>query len=221
MLECGGEVARHDWRLAATYSASATTVLFKGGGVDLRRRAASLALERRIGERWTVELAGGASIDGDLLEQQSSDTPDAPNSAAARHRLRPGPVAVVGGGYRLLDGSGRSPWAIVGASIAFATNATHAPSADGRLTALDFRASLTLGKTFGNAIAPYAALRAFGGPVLWHQVSGDVDDTRLGTDLYHVTFGGGCLVTTGRVDGFFEIMPLGERGASFGMAVSL
>jgi hypothetical protein len=221
VLECGGETQRHDWRIAATYAASATTILFKDGGVDLRRRAASVALERRIGERWTVQLAGGASIDGDLVQREATDEPEAPETPAPRHRLLPGPIAVAGFGYRLLDGAGRAPWLVVGASLAFTTGATRSSFANGRWTALDLRGSLVLGKTFGNAIAPYIALRAFGGPVFWNVVSGDSDDTRLGTDLHHVTFGGGCLVTTGRVDAFFEVLPLGERSASFGMAVSL
>ncbi len=179
------------------------------GGVDLRRRSASVALERQIAKSWTLQIAGGASIDGDIVE---SDT-------AVRHVLKPGPIAVVGAAYRILDGHGQLPFMLFGVALSFASTKTESTVSDesARLSALDARASFTIGKLFGGVIAPYGAVRAFGGPVFWQRGGEHV----IGGDVYHFQIGAGLLATTGRVDGFFELMPAGERSATVGVALAL
>jgi hypothetical protein len=112
------------------------------------------------------------------------------------------------------------PWVVVGAAVSFASTPTSSiPESDAartRLTALDFRGSVAMGKLLLDAVSPYVSVRAFGGPAFWKRNGNNV----IGGDLYHFQLGVGMLATTGRVDGFFEVMPVGERSASFGFAVS-
>lgn len=83
---------------------------------------------------------------------------------------------------------------------------------DGRArtwTAVDLRAGAMVGKTLG-PLVPYAAARAFGGPVFWRRGGALV----VGGDRYHVTAGAGLVVRAGRAEVSAELMPLGEQAAS-------
>jgi hypothetical protein len=196
-------------RISSTLSASATDVRF-GGNLDaaLRRRALSAALEYRVADEWTLSLAGGASLGGDLRVQD------------VRHALGPGPLASLAASYRILDGRDRFlPFLLFGIAGSVSTVVTEAdrdPGARARMTALDFRAALTAGKVFLDALAPYLVLRGFGGPIFWKLAGADV----TGSDRYHFQLGGGALVTAGVFDAFVEVVPLGERAATVGAAVS-
>ena len=84
------------------------------------------------------------------------------------------------------------------------------------LYAFDIRVGLTVGKTFWNVLSPYAAVRAFGGPVIW-KLAGE---TRTGTDLHHFQIAAGMVSSLPRgVDLFAEIAPLGERAVTLGGGV--
>ena len=79
--------------------------------------------------------------------------------------------------------------------------------------AFDLRAGAMVGKTLWDRVVPYAAVRVFGGPVLWTLAGADV----VGGDRYHVTVGAGLVVRLPRdADLSAEVMPLGERSASLG-----
>ena len=82
-----------------------------------------------------------------------------------------------------------------------------------RWWAFDLRAGAMVGKTLWDRVVPYAAVRVFGGPVLWTLAGADV----VGGDRYHVTVGAGLVVRLPRdADLSAEVMPLGERSASLG-----
>jgi hypothetical protein len=63
-----------------------------------------------------------------------------------------------------------------------------ASTATERVTAVDFRAGVTVGKTFFDRLTLYLAGRVFAGPVFW-QIDG-VDVT--GGDVHHYSLGGGA-----------------------------
>lgn len=191
--------------MSAAVSWSAASVSF-GEGLDaqLRRRSVSAALEWRPLDDLTTTLALGAAIDGDL-------TLDAEGT---RHTLGPGPVGSLGVGYRLVAGDGWVPFVLIGGTLS-ATSGLTEPDAS-RLTALDLRASVTLGEVFLDRLAPYLALRGFGGPIFWHLGGAD----RVGSDRYHVQLAGGLLVVTPNLDAFFEIAPFGERSFTTGIATA-
>lgn len=85
------------------------------------------------------------------------------------------------------------------------------------LFAFDIRLGLTVGKTFWNVLSPYAAVRAFGGPVIWN-IDGQ---TRTGTDLRHFQIALGMVSSLPRgFDLFAEAAPGGERTVTIGGGVS-
>jgi hypothetical protein len=173
---------------------------------ELRRRAISAALEYRVADAWTLSFGGGASIGGDLVVE------------GVRHRFGPGPVASFAASYQILDGQEELPFLLFGTALSGSTVLSEADpnAAEARFTAIDVRASLTVGKLFLDALAPYATVRGFGGPIFW-ELNGE---TVGGTDKYHFQLGAGFLVTAGVVDAFFEIVPLGERAVTVGAAMA-
>lgn len=105
-----------------------------------------------------------------------------------------------------------------GVTGSFATNKTRGTLSleEARLSAIDARVALTVGEVFADTFAPYATLRGFGGPVLWERAGMELN----GSDKYHYAVGVGALVTSGSVDAFLEIVPLGERSLNTGIALS-
>ena len=85
--------------------------------------------------------------------------------------------------------------------------------------AIDTRIGVTVGKTFADRFVPYLAVRGFDGAAFWHRAG---ENTMVGGDLYHVTFGGGLVVRLpGSVDLTAEGMPLGEKSAAVGVTLHL
>lgn len=117
----------------------------------------------------------------------------------------------------MLDGEGALPFMLFGLAGSISSVETTADDSPetARLTALDARVSLTAGKLFWSAVAPYATVRAFGGPVLWSRHDADL----TGSDQHHFQLGAGLLASTGTIDAFVELVPLGERAATFGAAM--
>ncbi|MEO7731386.1 MAG: hypothetical protein ABIY55_10465 [Kofleriaceae bacterium] len=83
-------------------------------------------------------------------------------------------------------------------------------------SAWDLRAGAIVGKTFAKRWVPYAAARAFGGPVFWRRAGAST----TGGDRDHVTAGLGLIVRLpARVDLTVEAMPLGEQSATAGVSL--
>lgn len=171
----------------------------------VRRRAVSVSLERRLGDRWAIQAGGGASLGGDV------------SVGDERYDFQPGWLASLGVSFRILDGQDLVPFLLASLSTAVSSAQAERPDEEAMFTATDIRASVTVGKMFWGGIAPYAVTRVFGGPVFWERGGEDV----TGTDDYHFQLGAGLLVSAhGRVNAYAEIIPLGERSASFGASVS-
>ncbi len=161
-------------------------------------------MERRLGERWAIQLAAGATIDGAM------------DVEGEHYELLPGFLVSFGGSFRITDGQGYAPFVLVGMTGAASTGLAESLTEKTRLTSFDVRLSLTVGKLIANTFAPYLVARAFGGPVLWERAGESVN----GADRHHVQLGAGILVTAGRVDAFTEIVPLGEQTATVGVSVA-
>lgn len=139
-----------------------------------------------------------------------------------RFRVQPGWEATLSYSYRLLDGRGKLPFLMLGASGGGSGASTreevHAgtapvPSGTQAFYAFDVRASVTVGKTFWNTLSPYAVGRAFGGPVLWSYDGKSL----VGTDQYHFQVGAGLVTALAQgFDVFVEGVPLGERAVTLG-----
>jgi hypothetical protein len=210
-LSCAGDADAPEprrWRIAPAMTWAQTEIVFAdapdGLEIDIERFAATAAIEYRVSDDWTFTAGAGASIGGEIVARD------------VRHELGAGPVGLIGGGYRILDGDGWEPFLMLGLSAAVSSVPTTAPGAEGRFTGVDVRGGLMLGEVFLDSIAPYAALRGFGGPVFWEFEGEGV----RGTDKWHFQLGAGLLATAGWIDAWLEIIPLGERAVSIGTAVS-
>ncbi len=176
--------------------------------LGLTRSAVTASADVRLSPTTTV--GGGAGVGlGGLITM-----------GAQRFRVLPGWEVTGSYSRRLLDGRGKLPFLVLGISGGASGASTRlevysgATPATTGFYAIDIRAGLTVGKTFWNQLSPYAALRAFGGPVLW----GQGGKTQLESDLYHVQLGGGLVTALPRgFDVFVEGVPLGERALTMGV----
>lgn len=211
-------------RLTTSWAFTSTTLLFgEGRRADLVRHAAFGGVELPIAPRVSLHYGGGGILAGQLTRP------------GARADLGPGASGFVGAGARLVDERRLRPFVQLTATLSVSharlgpevaagagarSTAPAAPAAPEptRYTALDVRAGALVGKTFADAVTPYAAARVFGGPIF--TLLGGAEVT--GTDRYKYQVGGGLSVALAarRVDVFVEAIGLGERGVSAGLGAS-
>lgn len=198
---CDGSEPLSPWRVGATAGWFDTEIVFDD---DVPMSAATLMAQAayQASPRLVVALGLGALVDGSI------DGGD----------IAPGPAGTASLAWLALLETERRPFALVGVSLAASHAAAIADDGEEHaLTSGDGRLGLMVGKTFG-AFTPYAAARAFGGPVLW-TVAGD-DAT--GTDAHHWTVGAGLSARPGRrLDLALEVMPLGEKSAAASATLAL
>lgn len=178
-----------------------------GPSVDISRRAVAASFEYRITPDMTVGGGAGAGLGGLF------------SVGLERHKVLPGWLVSGTWSRRLLDGTGRRPFLLVGLALAASGATTRRELADGtyaptaNLYAFDVRASLTVGKTFFDVLSPYASARAFGGPVLWSYQNRTV----VGGDKYHFQIAVGLVTALPRgFDVFVDGSPGGERALTIG-----
>ncbi len=86
-----------------------------------------------------------------------------------------------------------------------------------RLTAVDLRFGILVGKTYLDRLTLFVAGRTFAGPVFWTLAGESV----IGGDAYHLAFGAGAVLRLAAgIDVFAEGMGLGERSFSVGTAIA-
>jgi hypothetical protein len=180
--------------------------------IGIERYAVTAGIDYRFSPESTFGGGVGAGLGGLITV------------GAQRFHVDPGWLVTLSYSRRLLDGTGKKPFLVLGVSGGASGAGTEeellplgAAPATATLYAIDIRAGLTVGKTFWNTLSPYAALRAFGGPVLWSYAGKSV----LASDLYHVQLGAGMVVALPRgFDTFAEVVPLGERAVTVGFGKS-
>jgi hypothetical protein len=161
---------------------------------------------RRFGDVLSLRLGGGAIVSGRMVDQ------------GIRYDIEPGWLTSATIAREWLGRSGHG-W-FVSTAFTIGVSATHTTNPDlGRtsLVAQDNRISAVAGKTVGGVFSPYATVRLFGGPVMWHR--GDQDVT--GGDVHHYGIGaGGSFTISGVVDVVGEATLIGEKTFSLGVSVS-
>jgi hypothetical protein len=140
-----------------------------------------------------------------------------------RYKVLPGWLVTGTWSRRLVDGTGRAPFLLIGLAFGASGASTRrettgpTPAPTQSLYALDVRVALTVGKTFWNVLSPYASARAFGGPVFWSYR----DKSVVGGDKYHFQIALGTAVALPRgFDVFVDGSPLGERAITLGAGKS-
>ena len=198
------------YRASLVAGHSETKLIFDGKTrVGIDRRALLATFERRMSDKWTLQGAAGAIVTG-MLEVDRE-----------RYALGPGWSAGISTSYRVLDGRGWKPFVLLGGTLAFAGARTQEAGKDNAprigYLAGDIRLSALAGINYMPGIAPYAVVRAFGGPIWWQINGKDV----VGTDRYHFQIGVGLAVSMpSGFDAFIEFVPAGERGLSTGLGYS-
>jgi hypothetical protein len=180
-----------------------TTLRFTAGDAtfepDLFKHAVTATIEKRLGDRWTLQFGAGATIAGELRIGGDAYTFD------------PGPLASIAASYRFVDERKSAPFVIGSMSLGASYGVTHVRGASGdpgaSFTAFDGRVGVAVGKTIARTVSPYLLARAFGLPVLWTYRGADA----VGTDTHHYQLGAGTVLRLGRFDLSAEIVPLGER----------
>lgn len=130
----------------------------------------------------------------------------------------PGWIAAVAASWKMVGESRNDAFLLVGFALAASGSVTRdARDTPENMLGIDFRLSITGGKTFYDVLTPYLVVRGFGGPVLW----GHRDELRIGGDKYHFQVGGGLVVALPEhFDVFAEGVPIGERSAVLGVGYS-
>ncbi len=180
--------------------------------IGIERFAVTAGVEYRFSPQSTFGGGVGAGLGGLITV------------GTQRFQVDPGWLLTLSYSRRLLDGTGKLPFLVLGVSGGASGAGTQeeltplgATPATATLYAIDIRAGITVGKTFWNTLSPYAAVRAFGGPVLWSYAGKSV----LAGDLYHFQLGLGMVTALPRgVDVFAEVVPLGERAVVVGFGKS-
>jgi hypothetical protein len=201
---CDGDHPSNTSRLGVTLGAFDTTIMFGDRRARLRQQAVAVSVDKRLTPKFTLQLAVGGIITGRLAFE-------------GRHHALSGITASVAGAYRFVDEKGARPFVIGTASLGQSFLDARDRDVSVPLSATDARVGLVVGKSFGNFFAPFAVVRAFGGPVRWSRS----DETLVGSDRYHYNVGLGALFLAGAgVDAGIEVSFLGEKRFTTGIGFS-
>ena len=170
----------------------------------MMKHAVSISAERRVSERWSLQLAIGSALGGSV------------EAFGATHDILPGPFFSGGASYRLLDGRGFAPFVLasasLGASLGWTRQRDLSDASAVAMYAIDGRLGLVAGKTIAGVVSPYLALRAFGLPVFWTLQGA----AATGTDAYHYQAGVGVSIKIKNTDLIVEGVPFGEKALTIG-----
>jgi hypothetical protein len=156
----------------------------------------------RFRPRLSFQLGLGAVVDGSLRP---------PGGEAVDVGI--GPAVTVGASWLPVYETRLGPFLALSATAGVTTAST----ATARMTAVDFRAGVSVGKTFLDRLTVYLAARAFAGPVSWRIAGADV----TGGDVHHYSLGGGARVALpASLDLFVEGMAAGEQSLNAGLGVT-
>ena len=207
MLECGGgpgDDRPRAFRVGVDGGGARTTIRFANGPAVALQQASLLArVEWMLRPRLAL-FAGAGSVVAGTVRAEGAD-----------HSLRPGWMATAGVAWLAVNETSRRPFVSASAMLGYLGAHTrlddNSPEVPWR--AADVRVGVTVGKTFGR-VRPYAAARAFGGPVSWHLDGQSI----TGTDSHHYQLGAGiALDLPAYFDVSLEAVPLGEQGLAAGL----
>lgn len=201
-------------RVALSWSYTTTTILFGSGRrADLRRHTVFAGSEIPLGRSLAIRFGAGGIVEGELVKKTSA--------ARSVSTFGPGASVFAGIAGTLIDERPMVPFLQIGLTLSVSRAVTRGPLDTTFFTALDARGSATAGKTLqvaGLNVVPYAAVRAFGGPVYTRFAGADV----TGTDLYKYQVAGGVAVARPdrSFDLFAEAVPAGEGGFAAGLGTA-
>lgn len=200
------EAARRRWAVGAAGVLTRTALRFDGSVRAEQTRGLVLGEVAYFPtQHLGFEAGAGAALGGSL------------EAGGTTYDFSPGPAAVVGLAYRLLD----EPlyFAHFTTQISAVWSRTqHGGDPSVPYSAYDLRLGGEVGLNLATILHPYIVGRMFGGPVFWRYQGESV----TGTDIHHYQLGLGLgLGLGGRVALLAEAIPLGEQALSLGLSLSL
>jgi hypothetical protein len=195
------------WRAGAGFGVFDADLSFDGAAnYELVQSVGAVSFGRMFDEGWALRASGGAIVGGTLEGEGHS------------YDVLPGFMANLTGSRQWLR---RTRWfftTTLGITYSRARTRENAGSQETQtIEASDLRVGGMLGATLFDAWSPYAALRAFGGPVAWRQLGRD----RTGSDRHHYAIGvGSSLALWRRLELVVDLAFLGERSLSGGFAIA-
>jgi len=172
----------------------------------LRQSVVSASVGRRLSDRFTVRLLGGAILGGSM------------DGEGRRYEVLPGWLAGANAAARLWGDDGQ-PFLVGTFSLAFsrARSREAGDAEEQALTASDARLGVQLGTTLFSHWSPYLAASAFAGPVGFRQDDAD----RTGSDRHHYAIGFGASASASKtVTVVFDTALVGERAVSWGLGAT-
>jgi hypothetical protein len=184
--------------LAGGYS-RASLLFFDGETEALVEYGSVVTTQDLYFGRFTFSMGAGSLLTGAL--QSGGDT----------FELGPGWLGSVGLSWRVVEQTDVIPYVVLSTTLSALGTRTRTPppaATRGDYFGVDFRFGAVVGKTFADVVSLYAAGRVYGGPVLWLEG----EETRVGTDKFHVQGSGGAVfLVSPNVDLFLEGSPGGEQ----------
>lgn len=198
------EPSRFPVRVGLNGGTLATEIAF-ATPAKLREQAFAFSVEKRLSPDVSLMLSPGGVLGGTISVR------------GVEHSISPGPLLGVGASWRVVDSQKHPYFLLFGASLSASTAQTSAGQERARLSSIDARASLILGKTFLDTLSPYGVVRAFGGPVFWK-----IDGAAVTAgDRYHYHLGLGLSATLPwGLDVFAELAPVGEQRSTLGLGMT-
>jgi hypothetical protein len=194
--------------LAGGYS-RASLLFFDGETEALVEYGSVVTTQDLYFGRFTFSMGAGSLLTG-ALHSESSERGE------ETFELGPGWLGSVGLSWRVVEQTDVIPYVVLSTTLSALGTRTRTANTRGDYVGIDFRFGAVVGKTFANVVSLYAAGRLYGGPVFWWEG----DETRVGTDKFHVQGSGGAVfLLSPNVDVFVEGSPGGEQTAFGGVGV--
>ncbi len=174
---------------------------------ELAQQAAALTVGKMVDSTWLLRASVARIVGGELVGAVQTAT------------LESGWSVAVQASRRFIYE--QIPQLYVGGAVSLAASLIGARYGQGEVSsygAVDVRIGATAGWILFGAVIPYAAVRAFGGPVMWR--AEPAGDTVAGTDRHHFQIGAGLAVRLPvGLYASLDYVPLGERSLSAEMGV--
>lgn len=174
--------------------------------VGIQMNSISISGGMPLTQRWMIHVVFGMILNGELKPKSGPD-----------HDVKPGGFASIGLDYSTVTGNGYKPYIdlsiLLGASMVKTENSDTKSKAD--YVSTDLRLGALGSWNVNNVLFPFAAVRVFGGPVLW-QIEGK---GVTGSDIHHYQFAIGSALHVGPTVAYIEWAEIGEKSLNAGFSI--
>ncbi len=174
---------------------------------DIKMNTISISAGIPYNERWTIYAVIGMILNGELKAETGSN-----------HDVKPGGFASIGFDYSAFKGRGYKPYVDLSLILggAMAETESNEDNSKTDYISTDVRLGIRSSWNVDYLLFPFAAVRVFGGPIMWDIDGNDVS----GTDIYHYQLAFGSALKLGSTVAYFEWAGLGEQSLKAGLNIA-